>query len=160
MLKKVFIFIILIIFQFFLWKVVFAEPPINSCEIDADWDTVMDCDDIMPKTPWSPLNDWAPILDNKCTNNCTCQKWYECTSNNPNTCSTEWICVPKKLLLNKCLQNNFATFIVWEKKCSTCPCENSLDFLKSIRKCDYIFPAITSLDSKQIYSKWDLFRVY
>jgi hypothetical protein len=34
-----------------------------------------------------------------------------------------------------------------------CPCEVSADFSSDIRICDIIFPAITSPNSSEIYSK-------
>jgi hypothetical protein len=43
--------------------------------------------------------------------------------------------------------------------CKTCPCDNSIDFTSTIRKCDKIFPAITSPDSKELYSRWNIFEV-
>ena len=131
----------------------------DSCEIDADWDWVMDCDDILPKVPWEWLNDWAPILDNKCNADCTCQKWYECSIKNPNTCQNDWVCLPKKISLNSCLQNWFNTFIVWNSICDTCPCEYKLDFIATLRKCDLVFPAITSPDSKKIYWRWNIYKI-
>jgi hypothetical protein len=131
----------------------------DSCSIDEDLDLVMDCDDILPTVHWDELNDWAPILDNSCNIDCSCQEWYECTKNNPNVCSVEWVCLPKIISLNKCLEKDYSTFIYWNSICNSCPCNYSLDFVSVIRKCDLVFPAITSLDSTQIYSKWNIYQI-
>ena len=131
----------------------------DSCSIDSDWDWIMDCDDKLPQIPWDKKNEWVPILEDFCWEWCSCQEWYICTTNNPNICEQEWVCKPEKKVLNKCLEKNSKSFIYWNSVCLSCPCSYSLNFNESIRKCDMIFPAITSPDSKKIYSRWKIYKV-
>ena len=131
----------------------------DFCDIDADWDWVMDCDDVLPQIPWAIKNDGAPILEQKCWKKCSCEDWYECTNNNPEVCESEWICVPKKISLNECLEEWYNTFIYGNSICNSCPCNYQLDFLATIRKCDFVFPAITSPDSTKIYWKWNFYQI-
>jgi len=131
----------------------------DSCEIDADWDWIMDCNDILPQISWNDKNNWAPILNSSCSIDCKCQDWYECTNNDPKTCQSDWVCLPKKISLNNCLQNWYNSFIIWNTVCNSCPCEYSLDFFATLRKCDLVFPAITSIDSRNIFSRWNIFKI-
>jgi len=131
----------------------------DSCDIDADGDWIMDCNDVLPQIPWDWENWWAPILEEKCWNNCSCWNWYECTNNDPNTCESNGVCIPKKISLNNCLQEWYNSFIVWNSVCNSCPCNYKLDFLATIRKCDLVFPAITSIDSRNIFSRWNIYKI-
>jgi hypothetical protein len=49
--------------------------------------------------------------------------------------------------------------ITWNVVCNACPCANSVDFCSNIRKCDIVFPAITSPDWSSIYSRGNYFEV-
>ena len=104
----------------------------DSCDIDADWDWIMDCDDILPKIPGDEENDWAPKF------------------NIPNL---------DNISLNECLQKWYSSFIIWNSICNSCPCSAKLDFFATIRKCDLVFPAITSIDSKNIFSRWNPYKI-
>jgi len=104
----------------------------DSCDKDSDGDGVVDCDDKCPSVWWVDENLWCPILDDS----------DEPTVDLGN--GLEWTCI---------YQKNTAK-IFWNAVCNSCPCSNGLDFLADIRKCDIIFPAITSPDARTIYSKW------
>jgi hypothetical protein len=43
--------------------------------------------------------------------------------------------------------------------CATCPCDNSIKILSSLRPCDVVFPTILSPDEESIYSRWWFFVV-
>ena len=102
----------------------------NKCDIDLDKDSVLDCYDLCPLIKWKIKNKGCPIYNiNKIDD-----------------------------LKNSC-EYTGSDIIFWNILCNICPCLTSLDFVSSLRKCDIIFPAITSLDSKNIYSKWELYRI-
>ena len=140
-------------------SVVIKVLDFDSCTIDADGDWIMDCDDKCPTVKWDIKNNGCPILEEKCWNNCSCSNWYECTNNNPKVCQSEWVCIPKKITLNNCLEKGFNSFIYGNSACNICPCDYSLDFISTIRRCDLVFPAITSPDSKNIYSRWKIYKI-
>ena len=133
-----------------------------TCTNDSDGDWVNDCDDKCPLVTWVWLNDWCPILSNFCWSDCSCPGNYTCTSSDPDVCSTTGICVPKDSGINNsdaCLYKNATSIIYWNANCNSCPCSNFLDFKSTLRDCDYIFPAITSPGSTEIYSKWEEYIV-
>ncbi len=135
----------------------------TNCNIDSDWDWVNDCIDKCPYIKWDSTNFWCPIFDKHCKADCSCQKWYVCWDDNPNTCSSN-ICKPKPIILSSCLTNfqtNFSWITFGNAVCNSCPCQKNLflDFISSLRTCDIIFPAITSLDEKNIYGRWNLFQI-
>jgi hypothetical protein len=49
--------------------------------------------------------------------------------------------------------------IIWNVVCNSCPCSCNIDFNSNIRKCDIVFPAITSPDRSTIYWKGTYFEV-
>ena len=56
---------------------------------------------------------------------------------------------------NQCLLNQSENngLIVIKPVCQTCPCENSVDMIATVRSCDIIFPTILSPDKKTLYSR-------
>jgi hypothetical protein len=140
-----------------IWKstVIIKVLNFDSCILDSDWDWVVDCKDILPQVPWKIINDWAPILDNICKIDNECQKWEKCLIKKGDI----WVCLPKKTNLNSCLQEWYNNFIIWNTVCDSCPCDLKLDFMAILRKCDLVFPAITSPDSKNIYWKWSVYKI-
>ena len=122
----------------------------NNCSIDSDNDWVNDCDDLCPLIKWDIKNKWCPIYDDSCDDNSDCTNGNYCTNDTK-------VCLPK-LLKNSC-EYSWWDVIFWNIICNTCPCDNYLDFISTLRECDVIFPAITSRDSKTIYSKWELFNI-
>lgn len=122
---------------------------INNEDIDTDIDSVDDSEDLCPLIPWDIRNNWCPIMEEKCNANWSCKDWYICNKDN--------ICLPE-ILLPSC-EYTWWDVIFWNVVCNSCPCNNSLDFISTLRKCDVIFPAITSTDSKTIFSKWELFEI-
>jgi hypothetical protein len=111
---------------------------------------VSDCDDLCPLIKWDIRNKWCPILERECNDNSDCREGYYCTENT-------YVCLPK--LLNTSCEYSWWDVIFWNVMCNSCPCNNFLDFTSTLRRCDVIFPAITSPDSKNIYSKWELFQI-
>jgi hypothetical protein len=66
----------------------------------------------------------------------------------------QWLC----LLDDVCLLTlNGGSF--WNVTCNSCPCRYSVDFDSELRICDIVFPAITSRDGTEIYSKWDVYQI-
>ncbi len=132
-----------------------VEVKKDLSKIDSDKDLVFDNKDKCPTTFWDIKNDWCPILQESCLVNSeknTCKSWF--------ICSTNWFCeVDKSFFTPKnktdvCLTPKNNSSIYGNIACNTCPCDYSIDFLASIRKCDVIIPAIVSKDGKNIYSKW------
>jgi hypothetical protein len=138
---------------------------------------------------WEVINDWCPILAEHCDSNCSCKTGYKCNIKNQEKCSKEWICIPNNrcnsdcscapwykcdmkagawscdmswtcIKVNSCLDElNHWVWIFWNAICDTCPCLVTADFSSEIRVCDIVFPAITSIDWSEIYSKWENFIV-
>ncbi len=129
-----------------------------DCSVDSDSDWINDCDDLCPLIWWDNLNNWCPIISNFCNSDCSCPWNYVCNTQDKNICSTEWICVPKDDLfsdLSSCLSKSANSYVYGNVSCSSCPCNSFIDFRSTLRKCDLIFPAITSPDWTEIYSKWN-----
>lgn len=134
-----------------------------NTDTDSDDDWVPDYIDLCPVVIWTTLNNWCPILDNICWTNCSCPNWYVCNVKDWKLCSIKWVCLPDTDSLHDsisdCMQLHWLNNIFWNVSCNSCPCSNSLDFLSQLRKCDLLFPAITSPDSKKIYSKWEFYEI-
>ena len=122
----------------------------NKCDLDSDNDWIGDCLDLCPLIKWDNINEWCPVLEKKCSTDSNCSDLEYCSTDKN-------ICVAKKIT-NNC-EYTWWDVIFWNVVCNSCPCSNSLDFTSTLRKCDIIFPAITSPDSKNIYSKWELFQI-
>ena len=136
------------------WKQVTATVLVQviweDCNMDSDNDWVNNCDDVMPLVPWDERNKWAPILEKECNNSKDCKDWYICSEENF-TCQA-------KTLTTSC-EYTWWDVLFWNVICKSCPCNNYLDFISTLRKCDIIFPAITSPDFTKIYWKWELFQI-
>ncbi len=111
---------------------VFIKVLDNVCSNDSDNDSINDCLDMCPLVKWDKQNNWCPILIKK-------KVFYE---------------TPKCLV-----KKQSSWFIFWNVFCSSCPCDNSVDFRTTLRECDTIIPAITSPSEKDIYSRWKLFPI-
>jgi hypothetical protein len=48
---------------------------------------------------------------------------------------------------------------MWNVSCNSCPCKNNIEFFSTIRRCDIVFPAISSPDGSTIYKRWNYFEV-
>lgn len=131
--------------------------------LDTDKDWVPDYIDLCPNVLWSSLNNWCPILEDFCWVDCSCGKWFICSSKDKNLCSIKWVCIPDyslfKSSITSCQQWQGLNNIFWNASCNSCPCDNFLDFNSNIRKCDLILPAITSPDSSKIYSNWETYEI-
>jgi hypothetical protein len=145
---------------------VLTETTIVNCEDkDSDNDWINDCDDLCTNVYWKTINKWCPIYD-LCNSDCTCSNWRICTISNKSLCGIKWVCVDDTSIdteannkTNDCLEKYNSSKIYGNVVCNSCPCANFVDFTSNIRKCDYLFPAITSTWSTEIYSAWELFEV-
>ncbi|MDD2487253.1 MAG: PKD domain-containing protein [Candidatus Gracilibacteria bacterium] len=88
-------------------------------------------------------DDYCPSVPGDASNN-------GCPANNTN------FGITNKCVLDKALKNGFINGLL---QCVQCPCNQSIDFLSSVRSCDIIFPAIVSLDKKDIYSRGAIYQV-
>jgi PKD repeat protein len=126
--------------------------PISS-EIDSDKDGILDKNDKCPSIKWVGENEGCPIFEQTCNSDADCNENSLCWNNTKgiSTC----IAVAVK---NNCEYNGDST-VFWNVICDTCPCQNTLDFNASLRNCDVVFPAITSPDWSEIYSKWNYYQI-
>ena len=122
-------------------------------DTDTDWDEVIDVIDKCPLEKWELDNLGCPIIERKCGNDWSCPIWYFCSEK----LFSNKVCLPLEPL--KDCNYNWNTSVFWKVTCNSCPCSNSLDFIAPLRKCDIVFPAITSIDGKDIYSRWNLFNI-
>jgi hypothetical protein len=104
----------------------------NICSNDFDSDLVNDCLDECPLVNWTEENKWCPIFIKE------------------EVSYSVWKCLEE--------QNN-SWYIFWNVICSSCPCSNSIDFRATLRECDIVIPAITSVDEKDIFSRWKVFQI-
>ena len=100
------------------------------CDKDSDWDNINDCIDKCPLVVWEDKNDWCPVFKEI-----------------------------KKPDFNWCSYKDKSAMTFWNAICNSCPCSNFLDFNADLRECDLVFPAITSPDSKEIYSRWNFWKI-
>lgn len=146
-------------------SVLATETTTLNCEDkDSDNDWINDCDDLCPDIYWKTVNKWCPIYD-LCNSDCTCSNWRICTLSSKPLCGIKWVCVDDTSKVNDnnktndCLEKYNSSKIYGNVVCNSCPCDNFIDFTSNIRKCDYLFPAITSTGSNQIYSAWKFYEV-
>ncbi len=129
----------------------------GNCSQDSDGDGGNDCEDLCPLVSWPESNRWCPVFEQSCSQTCACDPWYICSDTNPQTC---WagVCVPIEIQ-QSCLYSPTFGAIFWNTTCNSCPCLSSVDFLADVRNCDLVFPAITSPDAKEIYSRWKTWQI-
>ena len=125
----------------------------NIPQSDSDNDGVSDENDRCADLPGDPKNQWCPIFDISCESDSDCPNSSKCASNilGNKTC----VAVEKQVTCNDSSQWT----IQWNVVCTTCPCQNTLNFKAQLRSCDVVFPAIVSPDGKDIYSKWKYFQI-
>jgi hypothetical protein len=130
----------------------------RDCTKDIDNDGVTDCDDKCPLVAGPAVNQGCPVYETRCSATCWCDPGYSCDTTDPLICPIKWTCKP---IINKssCLYEWSKDIIYGNVTCNSCPCDKFVDFVSTLRKCDIVFPAITSPDSKEIYSKWNLYRI-
>lgn len=131
----------------------------DSCETDTDGDGIFDCEDVCIIIPWDELNLWCPIVEIDCWPDCSCPDGYRCNTQDRNVCPVEWFCLPIIPDTPTCLYAPNQSAIFGNASCNSCPCANFLDFLADVRKCDIVFPAITSPDATDIYSQGNLWEI-
>ena len=115
---------------------------------DTDWDGTNDTIDQCPNIKWDKKNFWCPIFEKSCELDSDCGKWLYCD---------DWYCKIEKYSLN--CAYSWWDIINGNVKCTTCPCDISINFNSKLRSCDIIFPAITSPDHKDIYSKGNYYQI-
>jgi len=122
----------------------------NGCpdNPDSDNDGIIDSNDLCPLIIGDSNNWGCPILEKACITQ------SECNSNQ--TCN--WGYCKTNILSNSC-EYSWSEAIIWNIVCNSCPCAYDLDFNSRLRKCDILFPAITSPDFKEVYSKWNYFQI-
>lgn len=121
--------------------------------IDSDQDGILDKDDKCPEISGKSENQGCPIFEETCLNDDDCNENSKCWINN-NGIST---CIPIAVK-NNCEYNGEST-VFGNVICNTCPCQNTLDFNATLRNCDVVFPAITSPDWSEIYSKGNYYQI-
>ncbi len=131
----------------------------DVCGWDSDSDGINDCDDRCPWVFWTLNNSGCPVYESSCWPNCSCPEGYICSSSDETSCSQDWVCQPITFRSQNCLHNNQSASILWGAVCDSCPCDQSVDFYASMRSCDVIFPAITSPDGSQLYSRGNYWQV-
>lgn len=120
---------------------------INS---DIDQDGILDIDDSCVLVYGVEENSGCPIFENLCKQSSECSDWYFCDE-------TAGYC-KAKVFSNSC-EYTWWDLVYGNVSCNSCPCNNKIDFVSVLRKCDIIFPAITSPDFSEIYSKWENFQI-
>lgn len=131
----------------------------DACSGDIDSDGLNNCIDVCPSVSGSEENRWCPIYEASCDTNCGCGTWYICDDSDALTCWVSGVCVPDFEIESSCLYNPNIGSVFWNTLCTSCPCTSSIDFLADIRRCDLLFPAITSPDGTEIYSQWNFWEV-
>jgi hypothetical protein len=125
----------------------------NKCENDSDADWIGDCEDLCPIIKGDSENKWCPILEIKCENDGSCPTGYQCQKEN----LWVWVCLPESLETS-CVYS-WGSVVFGNAVSLTCPSKVFLDFNAPLRKCDTVFPAITSPDHTNIYSKGKWFEI-
>ena len=121
--------------------------------IDTDQDGILDRDDKCPEIFWEVQNDWCPIFEEICNSDNDCNENSKCGINSKGIST----CIPISIK-NNCEYNGEST-VFWNVICNTCPCQNTLDFNATLRNCDVVFPAITSPDWTEIFSKGNYYQI-
>lgn len=132
----------------FVFIEVISEEEEKEKDKDTDWDGIGDPDDYCPTLKWDRKNFGCPIFEKKCKVDSDCAEWEICI---------EWYCKVKQFSLN--CAYTWWDIVRWNLECTTCPCNYNVDFNSTLRSCDIIFPAITSPDNKNIFSKWKYFQI-
>ncbi len=155
---------------------------------DSDWDGIIDTEDQCPATFWVSEFNWCPSdgwdngnwwwnngdgwwdSGNGWGNGNGWWDWWEgpvwlCGGAN-GACQDGYVCSifswwPWQWV---CLLDNVCALTLdggssWNVVCNTCPCDFSVDFNSDLKICDIVFPAITSPDGSQIYSKWPAYQI-
>lgn len=147
--KIIFLSIFLIIFFVVLWNSYRAQS--NE---DQDGDGIQNQHDRCRDIPGVEKNEGCPLLSDTCnprSNTNTCIQGY--------VCSSEGICVAKKISkkIDGCIAPTDRSSIFWNL--FECDNEYTLMFTDILRKCDILFPAITSPDGTKIYSRWNVYQI-
>ncbi|NDK10273.1 PKD domain-containing protein [Candidatus Gracilibacteria bacterium] len=129
----------------------------EACLQDSDGDGIGNCEDMCPLIAGTANNLGCPILETQCQNTNQCPSAYSCENISPDT--GYGACIPTFNPARTCLYNPDIGSIFGNAICTTCPCSASVDFLADVRKCDLIFPAITSADGSEIYSRGEYWQI-
>lgn len=153
---------------------------VSSEDLDIDWDWVLNINDSCINIPWSEDNQWCPIVEVMCSKNEDCFSWFACYNGlcesdldgdwvidsrdlcitTPWVISNNWCPLWVSAWYNSCLSINSSSLIVWTaSSCNSCPCQDEVDYISKIRKCDIIFWTVLSADGLWILSKWNNYEV-
>lgn len=103
----------------------------TNCSDDYDGDSWNNCLDLCPLVAGSDDNTWCPTFD-----------------------------IPQvEQIESSCYYQADKNYIFGNAICNACPCEHTLSYNAQLRKCDILFPAITSADGSEIYEKWSFFEI-
>ena len=119
----------------------------NLSDRDTDGDWVSDLTDKCVLIQGSIENSGCPIFEQQCGTNNSCPQWYTCSE------QKSWLSVCQPIQYNNSCFYSWWSAFLGNTTCNSCPCANFLDFNASLRKCDIVFPAITSPDWKTIYER-------
>lgn len=151
-------------------------------ERDTDGDGVFDSTDACPQVYGSSQNLWCPNFKNSDYGGIIRSELANSLpwSNDPdNDGITNWSdfcpyvagvieyswCPASSLLsgisANACLAGKAKNtwIILGELECSSCPCDRKVEYRRSIRSCDVLFPSILSEDRTQVFSRWGFYLV-
>lgn len=135
------------------WKIINASVIISvtstNCDIDSDKDWISNCNDLCPNTIWDIKNSGCPIFETLCSIDSQCDNGFYCSSKG--ICETQTTAI-------SCNYTGW-DIIFWNAVCSSCPCNYNFDFNADLRKCDVIFPAITSPEWNIIYNRWEYYEI-
>ncbi|MCP4523020.1 MAG: PKD domain-containing protein [Candidatus Gracilibacteria bacterium] len=125
----------------------------NDEKTDGDGDGLKGVDDKCPTVFGSIKNKGCPIFITECSEDNDCPENARCGINDKGTS----VCMPVILEENCNYSGNSTVF--GNVVCDTCPCKIVLDFNATLRPCDIVFPAITSPDQTQFYSRGKYFQL-
>jgi hypothetical protein len=132
-------------------------PSAERCERDADGDGLGNCDDLCPTIVGDALNSGCPIHERSCNLDCSCPSGYSCSSSDVPSCGSG-VCLPDIPRESSCVYTPGKWNIFWGAVCQSCPCLNVFDFYADIRRCDLVFPAITSPNGRNVYSRGGIWQ--
>lgn len=126
---------------------------------DSDGDGVDDGVDDCPTVPWPAENGGCPNDGDDNDSDSVCG-WINGGCPNGYVCSIyedgPWT---GACLIDDVCSLSLHGGTAWNVTCNECPCNYSINFNAELKICDIVFPAITSPDGSQIYSKGNNYQI-